>query len=167
MRRNYRGCRYSRVQLRLTLPRHSTGIPHVLPRYSPTYAVGPYSNVRIVNIDAEDFGRVWAEAWNAHDVESVLKLFHQDVVFTSPVALRLLPETGGIIQGKTSLRAYWATALQAMHDLKFSIEAVYEGINSLVIAYKNQDEKRVSEVLIFGDDNLIIEGHGTYVSSLG
>ena len=123
----------------------------------------PYSNVPIMNMDSEDFSRAWVEAWNAHDVESVLAFFHQDVVFTSPVALRLLPETAGVIQGKTSLRTYWTTALQLMHNLNFTIEAVYEGINSVVIAYRNQDEKRVSEVLIFGADDLIIEGHGTYV----
>jgi ketosteroid isomerase-like protein len=42
-------------------------------------------------LDATDFSRDWVQAWNSHDVEAVLRHFHDDVVFTSPVAARLLP----------------------------------------------------------------------------
>lgn len=46
------------------------------------------TTVRIVNLDATAFSQQWLQAWNAHDVESVLRHFHDDVVFTSPVAAK-------------------------------------------------------------------------------
>ncbi len=64
--------------------------------------------------DAHRFADDWVRAWNAHDVEAVLAHFHDDVLFTSPVAARVLPETGGgvVRGGKDALRRYWTTALQ-------------------------------------------------------
>lgn len=115
-----------------------------------------------VNVDPVAFGKQWAEAWNAHDVESVLQHFHEDVVFTSPVAAKLLPETAGVISGKAALRHYWTLALQRIPNLRFVVEGIYQGIDTIVIVYRNQDERRVSEVLRFSDD-MVIEGHGTYL----
>ena len=80
----------------------------------------------------------WVRAWNAHDVEAVLAHFHDDVVFTSPVAARLLPETGGVVRGKAALRDYWVTALNRLPELHFDVIDVYEGESMLVINYRNQ-----------------------------
>jgi ketosteroid isomerase-like protein len=113
-------------------------------------------------LDAIDFSRHWVQAWNAHDVEAVLRHFHDDVVFTSPVAARLLPQTHGAVRGKPALRHYWTVALSRVPDLRFTVEQVYRGVDSMVIAYRNQDGGLVSEVLKF-EGGLVIEGHGTYV----
>jgi ketosteroid isomerase-like protein len=67
--------------------------------------------------DPTAFAAAWVGAWNAHDVEAVLAHFHNDVLFTSPVAARLLPETGGVVRGKAALRDYWVTALDRLPDL--------------------------------------------------
>ncbi|WP_066911886.1 nuclear transport factor 2 family protein [Mycobacterium interjectum] len=112
--------------------------------------------------DAAAFSQQWVDAWNAHDVESVLQHFADDVVFTSPVAAALLPETAGVIRGKPALRDYWTRALRHIANLRFTIETLYEGIDTIVIAYRNQDGGLVSEVLQFSD-GLVIEGHGTYL----
>ena len=64
-------------------------------------------------------------AWNAHDVEAVLAHFHDDVLFTSPVAARTLPETRGMVRGKAALRDYWVTALDRLPDLPFDVMDVY------------------------------------------
>jgi ketosteroid isomerase-like protein len=114
-----------------------------------------------VEPDADAFAQQWVDAWNAHDVESVLQHFADDVVFTSPVAAKLLPETAGIIRGKPALRDYWTTALRRITNLRFTVEGVYEGTDTIVIAYRNQGGGLVSEVLRFSD-GLVIEGHGTY-----
>ncbi|WP_077097785.1 nuclear transport factor 2 family protein [Mycobacterium terramassiliense] len=111
--------------------------------------------------DAVAFAEQWVDAWNAHDVESVLRHFADDVVFTSPVAAALLPETAGVVRGKAALRDYWTEALRRVANLRFAVETVYEGIDTLVIAYRNQDGGLVSEVLRFSD-GLVVEGHGTY-----
>ncbi|MDT5017087.1 MAG: hypothetical protein QOD39_3247 [Mycobacterium sp.] len=105
----------------------------------------------------------WVRAWNAHDIEAVLDHFRDDVVFTSPVAARVLPETGGVVRGKDALRHYWATALKSSPDLEFEIIGVYRGDSTLVINYRNHRGQLVNEVLTFDDDGLVREGHGTYL----
>lgn len=120
------------------------------------------TTVSDVNLDAVAFGEQWERAWNAHDVESVLEHFHDDVVFTSPVAAKFLPATAGIVHGKTALRDYWIAALQRIPNLRFVVEDVYQGIDTIAILYRNQENTRVCEVLRFGD-GLVIEGHGTYL----
>lgn len=46
-------------------------------------------------------------------------------------------------------------------NLKFDVEQVFAGVDTLVIQYRNQNDVSVSEVLIFSG-NRVREGHGTY-----
>jgi hypothetical protein len=71
--------------------------------------------------EAKTYAELWVRAWNAHDIEAVLDHFHDDVLFTSPVAARVLPETEGVVRGKDALRHYWARALKSLPDLHFEI----------------------------------------------
>ena len=112
--------------------------------------------------DAQAFARNWCQAWNAHDIESVLAHFHDDVVFSSPVAARIVPESGGVVRGKDALRHYWSAAVQAHPDLHFEVTATYAGTQAVVINYRNQLGGLVNEVRIF-DGDLVREGHGTYL----
>jgi hypothetical protein len=118
----------------------------------------------VVHVDAIKFSSDWVRAWNAHDVEAVLAHFDDQVVFSSPVALELFPETGGVVRGKVALRAYWIAALTRVPELKFTVESVYQGIETIVINYRNQTGGSVNEVLRFTKENLVIEGHGTYLA---
>jgi len=43
---------------------------------------------------------LWNEAWNAHDLDTVMDLFHEDAVFEN--------WTGGAVRGKEALRQAWA-----------------------------------------------------------
>ncbi len=57
--------------------------------------------------DPAHFAAQWISHWNARDAEAVLAQYADDVVFTSPTALRLVPHTGGTVRGKDALRSYW------------------------------------------------------------
>ena len=72
--------------------------------------------------DPKSYADQWVRAWNAHDVEAVLDHFRDDVVFTSPVAARVVPESGGVVRGKAALRNYWSTALSQQADLQFEVD---------------------------------------------
>jgi hypothetical protein len=109
------------------------------------------------------FAEDWLAAWNSRDVEAVLDHFHDDVVFSSPVAARVVPESKGVVRGKAALRAYWKAALQTMPALHFEIVGVYQGESVLVIHYRNQSGALVNEVLEF-DEGLVRRGHGTYLT---
>ncbi len=109
------------------------------------------------------FAEQWVAAWNRHDVDAVLGHFHDDVVFSSPVAARVVPDSGGVIRGKAALRNYWTAALKTMPDLHFEVLGVYRGESVLVINYRNENGALMNEVLEF-DDGLVRRGHGTYLS---
>ena len=113
--------------------------------------------------DPKSYTDAWVRAWNAHDVEALLDHFADDVVFTSPVAARVIPASGGVVRGKAALREYWTTALKALPDLHFDVVGVYRGVSTLVISYRNHRGELVNEVLTFGSDGLVHEGHGTYL----
>ena len=112
--------------------------------------------------EAHAFAQQWVTDWNAHDVDAVLEHFTDDVVFTSPVAARIFGGDG-VIRGKAGLRDYWSEGIRLIPDLHFEILAVYAGISTLVINYRNQAGGVVSEVLTF-EGSLVREGHGTYLS---
>ena len=112
------------------------------------------------------FSREWIAGWNAHDLNAVLAHFHDDVVFTSPLAAQLVPDSRGVIRGKTALRAYWTEGLERSPDLHFVLEGVYVGVNTLVIHYLRHDRRLANEVLIF-DGDLVKEGHATYSQAPG
>lgn len=88
--------------------------------------------------DRTALGDAWVRAWNAHDVEAVLAHFHDDVVFTSPVASRLLPETAGVVRGKAAVRDYWTTALKLLPHLHVDLIGVCRGESLLVLNYRNE-----------------------------
>ena len=114
--------------------------------------------------DAVAFADRWLAAWNSHDIEAVLTHFTDDVVFTSPVAAQVVPDSAGVLRGKEALRSYWTTAIDRIPDLHFSLVAVYAGIDHVVINYRNHVGGLVCEVLRMSGP-LVSEGHGTYLTS--
>ncbi len=112
--------------------------------------------------EAHAFVEDWLAAWNGHDVDAVLAHFADDVTFRSPVAARIVEGSDGVISGKAALRAYWSEGIRLIPDLHFELVAVYTGVHTLVINYRNQNGGLVNEVLRF-DGPLVIEGDGTYL----
>ena len=110
---------------------------------------------------AEQFTNEWLDAWNSHDLERILSHFTDDVVFTSPVAIRVLEGSDGVIRGKAALRHYWGIGLERIPDLHFELESIYLGVRTVVINYRNQAGALVNEVLTF-DGPLVATGHATY-----
>lgn len=127
----------------------------------------PRRVVYILTMDetfAERFASDWLDAWNAHDLDAILRHFSDDVVFTSPLATRIVEGSDGVIRGKTSLRGYWSEGLRRNPDLHFEIEGLYVGVNTIVIHYRNHAGGLVNEVLTF-DGPLVGEGHATYLGT--
>lgn len=114
-----------------------------------------------LKIDFAAFAHQWCADWNSHDVENVLAHFHDDAIFGSPLAEQLFPDCGGIVVGKDALRAYWSQALRRTPDLHFTIEAIFAGVETLVIQYRNQNGAKVSEILHFAGGH-VIRGDGAY-----
>ena len=113
--------------------------------------------------DPEAFARLWADEWNSHDLEAILKHYAPDVVFISPVAARILPGSDGTVRGIEALRDYWAAGLTAYPSLHFEVLEVFRGVDTLVIRYRTDQGDLHAEILTFRD-GVIVEGRGTHLA---
>lgn len=110
---------------------------------------------------AAAFVAEWIAAWNAHDLDRIMAHWADDARFTSPIAARLLGTDGAVV-GKPALRAYWQRGLAANPDLRFELDDVLVGTDSLVIAYRNHRGQRCGEWLKLDADGRAIAGAAHY-----
>jgi ketosteroid isomerase-like protein len=52
----------------------------------------------------QKFASDWLVAWNAHGLDAIRSHFSDDDVFTSPLALRIVEGSEGVVRGKEPLR---------------------------------------------------------------
>ena len=97
--------------------------------------------------EAWKLAKDWVAAWNAHDLDSIIAHYDDAVELTSPVAAKLLGLADGKVVGNTNLRAYFARGLAAYPDLRFHLEDVLWGMNSVVLYYTNQTGRRTAEFM--------------------
>ena len=92
---------------------------------------------RMISQDkAREIALEWIDAWNSHDIDSIMSHYSDDVVLTSPIAVRLLGDKSGVVIGKEALRAYFEKGLAAFPDLKFELTEVYAGVGSILVLYR-------------------------------
>jgi ketosteroid isomerase-like protein len=65
---------------------------------------------------AEHFANEWVEAWNSHDLETVLSHYSDDFEMSSTFIIAFSPESSGTLRGKEAVGAYWAAALEKFSD---------------------------------------------------
>ena len=96
---------------------------------------------------AWDLANHWVAAWNAHDLDLIMSHYEDEIELTSPVAAQLLGKPDGRVAGKSALREYFQRGLKAYPDLRFHIEDVLWGVNSVVLYYTNQKGTRSAEFM--------------------
>jgi predicted ester cyclase len=97
--------------------------------------------------EARKIANHWVAAWNSHDLEQIMTHYDDAVELISPVAPRLLGRLDGKITGKADLRAYFQRGLEAYPDLRFELENVLWGLNSVVLCYTNQKGTHCGEFM--------------------
>jgi ketosteroid isomerase-like protein len=93
------------------------------------------------------FARAWIEAWNRHDLESILEHYRDDVWIESPLVVQRLGKADGRLQGKEALRSYWLPSLALDPPLVFELMDVLVGVDSVTIHYRNRGRRVVAETL--------------------
>ena len=86
---------------------------------------------------ARHFAQDWADAWNSHNIDRILDHYDDEVILVSPVALKLLNNGDGRVQGKAALRSYFLRGLEAYPDLQFDLTEVLWGVETIVVSYLN------------------------------
>jgi ketosteroid isomerase-like protein len=105
---------------------------------------------------ATAFTKSWVDSWNSHDLEKILLHYSDDVTVASPMAIKLYPQSGGIVAGKSEVRKYWTIGLERSPDLKFEILDVLIGVNSLALyLFNTSSNKKSLEVMSLNIENKI------------
>lgn len=100
---------------------------------------------------ARQFAQEWVDAWNSHDLDRILAHYDDEVILISPVALGLLKNGDGSVQGKSALRDYFSLGLKAFPDLRFDLIDVLWGMETVVVVYGNNvRSSKSAEVMQFG-----------------
>ena len=101
----------------------------------------------------------WIAAWNTHDIDTFMHHYSENVVFASPLIVKILGLPDGTITGKQPLRDYFINGLSRFPELHFKLYSVLSGCNSLVIHYK-------SVTNLVGAEGMILDNAGKIKSCL-
>ena len=86
---------------------------------------------------ARQFAKEWIDAWNGHDLDRILAHYDDRVLLISPVALNLLKNGSGVVEGKAALREYFSLGIKAYPHLHFELIDVLWGVETIVVHYAN------------------------------
>lgn len=112
--------------------------------------------------DYDAFAAEWIEAWNSHDLDRILAHYSQEIVFVSPRAAVVVPDSGGEIRGGDALRRYWRAGLDRNPELHFRLEAVLATVSGATLLYRNQIDQLVAETMLFDSKGLVRLGVAAY-----
>lgn len=76
----------------------------------------------------------WKEAWNSHDLDRILSLYSEDVIFKSPRIRTVSGEESGVLRGKPSVRDYLRRIFERRPDLNCTVGYVFAGVDRRLIA---------------------------------
>lgn len=101
----------------------------------------------------------WFEAFNAHNLEQLLELYHDDAEHYSPKLKLRHPETRGLIKGKAALRTWWRDAFVRLPSLKYNVISLTANEDRVFMEYTRhldgEEELRVGEVLEISANKII------------
>jgi predicted SnoaL-like aldol condensation-catalyzing enzyme len=101
----------------------------------------------------------WFDAFNKHDLELLLSLYHEEAEHYSPKLKIHQPHTQGLIKGKPALRAWWKDAFERLPFLKYQVISLIAEDEFVFMEYirttPNEEDLRVGEVLKLKDEKII------------
>jgi predicted ester cyclase len=112
--------------------------------------------------DAWKLAEHWIAAWNAHDLEEIMAHYEDAIELTSPVAAQLLRTYDGKVVGIANLRAYFRRGLEAYPELRFRLEDVLWGVNSVVLYYTNHKGTRTAEFMEISANGKVVRVVANY-----
>ena len=89
----------------------------------------------------------WISAWNAHDLDTIMSHYADELTLISPSAAALLGGATGEVHGKSAVREYFRKGLDAYPNLRFEMLDVMWGVRSVVVCFVNQKGTRTAEYM--------------------
>ncbi len=93
----------------------------------------------------------WLEAFNTHDLDKLISLYHANAKHFSPKLKIRKPETNGLIAGKEELRDWWQDAFERLPTLSYNYTTLTANDVRVFMEYvrkvKGEPDMLVAEVL--------------------
>ena len=124
----------------------------------------------MLTADATDaLRRHWEDGWNGRDVETILAPFAADVVFSSPAIPKFTGDEAQVsIAGADALRTYVVEALQRSGDVRYSVDAVFSGADTVVLVYTchfpDGTTRPGADLMRVGGDGRVVEWRCHYAT---
>jgi hypothetical protein len=101
----------------------------------------------------------WFDAFNAHDLEKLLSLYHENAQHYSPKLKVRQPETDGLIVGKAAMRAWWRDSFDRLPTLQYEVLRLTPCENRVFMEYlrhvHGEADLYVGEMLEITDDLIV------------
>jgi ketosteroid isomerase-like protein len=101
----------------------------------------------------------WFEAFNAHNLEALLALYHDEAQHYSPKLKVRQPETAGLVKGKAALRSWWQDSFDRLPTLRYAVQKLTADEEQVFMEYirhvEKEEDLRVGEVLEIRDGLIV------------
>ena len=101
----------------------------------------------------------WFDAFNEHDIEKLLALYHPNADHYSPKLKLRFPETKGLIRGKEMLSAWWQESFERLPSLKYVVKKLTADEEQVFMEYNRfvdgEEVLSVGEVLEISNGKII------------
>lgn len=101
--------------------------------------------------EIESIAIKWFEAFNTHNLEQLLSLYHDEANHFSPKLKIRMPETKGLVRGKNALRNWWKDAFDRLPSLHYQVTSLTSSEKQVFMEYlrkvDGEDDMLVAEVL--------------------
>src|SRR5258708_6336571 len=104
---------------------------------------------------ATHFAKDWIESWNAHDMERILTHYTDDFEMTTAYIVTLMAVPSGTLKGKEKIRDYWTKALGRRPQLKFNLQKVTYGVDTLALHFDSETGRNSVEWFFFTPDGKV------------
>jgi hypothetical protein len=84
----------------------------------------------------ENIARRWLLAFNEHNLDNLLLLYHENAIHYSPKLKSRHPETNGLIQGKAALYEWWNDAFERLPDLEYREQTITANEERVFMEYQ-------------------------------
>ncbi|HEX8517387.1 MAG TPA: nuclear transport factor 2 family protein [Bacteroidia bacterium] len=95
--------------------------------------------------------KAWFKAFNDHDLEALLSLYHNNASHFSPKLKTRKPETNGFVKGKSALREWWQDAFERLPTLNYNYTSLTANEERVFMEYirkvDDEEDMLVAEVL--------------------
>jgi hypothetical protein len=115
------------------------------------YFYARFRNNNMSTTEILSIARKWFDAFNTHNLEALLSLYHDEARHYSPKLKVRQPETNGFVTGKPALRIWWQDAFDRLPSLHYRCTTLTADNNRVFMEYvrsvDGEPDMLVAEVL--------------------